>query len=316
MTNRGKIKTQLHEMKKKTKFYLVTAIAFSLVATFAKAQTVDDAIMMSKKQWCNGLTYMHSSWNEYWEGTTKRNNPNLGTVTTQSVMFMSNYGITDNLNVLVNVPYVWTNASAGTLHGMKGFQDIDIDLKYEFYKTKIGKGDLSLIALAGVSTPLSNYENDFLPMSIGLGSTNLYGRITADYQNGIFFTTLSSAFAYRSDVTVDRTSYYTNQINYTNEVDMPNQLNSNLFVGIRKSNLIVQAQLMNTYTFGGFDIRPNDMPFASNQMNMTSLGAHVKYFLPLVPNLEVVASADFVIAGRNVGQAQTYTGGFFYIISL
>ena len=97
---------------------------------------------------------------------------------------------------------------------------------------------------------------------------------------------------------------------------MPNQLNSNLFVGIRKSNLIVQAQLMNTYTFGGFDIRPNDMPFASNQMNMTSLGAHVKYFLPLVPNLEVVASADFVIAGRNVGQAQTYTGGFFYIISL
>ena len=181
-------------MKKKTRFHLLAAIAFSLVATLAKAQTVDDAIMMSKNQWCNGLTYMHSSWSEYWEGTTKRTNQNLGTVTTQSVMLMSNYGVTDKLNLLVNVPYVWTNASAGTLHGMKGFQDIEIDLKYEFYKTKIGKGDLSLIALAGFSTPLTNYENDFLPLSIGLGSTNLYGRITADYQNGIFFTTLSSSF--------------------------------------------------------------------------------------------------------------------------
>ncbi len=303
-------------MKKKTKFHLVTAVAFSLVATYAKAQTVDDAIMMSKKQWCNGLTYMHSSWNEYWEGTTKRNNLNLGTVTTQSVMYMTSYGITDKLNVLVNVPYVWTNASAGTLHGMKGFQDIDVDLKYEFYKAKIGKGDLSLIGLVGVTTPLSNYENDFLPMSIGLGSTNLSGRLTADYQNGLFFATLSSAYVFRSNVTVDRTAYYTTQINYTNEVDMPNQLYSNLFVGIRNSRLTVQAELMNMYTFGGDDIRPNDMPFVSNQMNSTSLGAHVKYFLPFITNLEVVASADFVIAGRNVGQAQTYTGGFFYIISL
>jgi hypothetical protein len=303
-------------MKKKTKFLLVTALAFSLVATLAKAQTVDDAIMMSKKQWCNGLTYMHSSWNEYWEGTTKRSNQNLGTVTTQSVMFMSSYGITDKLNVLVNVPYVWTNASAGTLHGMKGFQDIDVDLKYEFYKSKIGNGRLSLIGLVGVTTPLSNYENDFLPMSIGLGSTNLSGRLTADYQNGLFFATISSAYVFRSDVTVDRTSYYTNQINYTDEVDMPNQLNSNLFVGIRNSSLTAQVQLMNMYTFGGYDIRKNDMPFVSNQMNMTSLGAHVKYFLPFVTNLEVVASADFVIAGRNVGQAQTYMGGFFYILSL
>jgi hypothetical protein len=303
-------------MKKKTKFLLVTALAFSLVATLAKAQTVDDAIMMNKKQWCNGLTYMHSSWNEYWEGTTKRDNKNLGTVTTQSVMYMTSYGITDKLNLLVNVPYVWTKASAGTLHGMKGFQDIDVDLKYEFYKTKIGNGRLSLIGLAGFSTPLSNYENDFLPMSIGLGSTNLSGRLTADYQNGLFFATISSAYVFRSNVTIDRTSYYTNQINYTNEVDMPNQLNSNLFVGIRNSSLTAQVQLMNMYTFGGFDIRKNDMPFVSNQMNMTSLGAHVKYFLPFVTNLEVVASADFVIAGRNVGQAQTYMGGFFYILSL
>ena len=303
-------------MKKRTIIHLSLALAISLISSLAKAQTADDAIMMNKKQWCNGLTYMHSSWNKYWEGTHKRDNKNLGTVTTQSAMLMTNYGISDKLNVLATVPYVWTDASAGTLHGMKGFQDIDVDVKYEFYTPKIGKGQLSLIAVGGFSTPLSNYENDFLPMSIGLGSTNVSGRLTVDYQNGIFFTTLSSAFVWRSDVTIDRTSYYTDQIHYTDKVDMPNQQNSNLNIGIRKKNLIAEAVLMNTYTYGGFDIRTNDMPFVSNQMNMTSVGAHVKYFLPFIPNLELIAGADFVIAGRNVGQAQTYTGGLFYIISL
>ena len=97
---------------------------------------------------------------------------------------------------------------------------------------------------------------------------------------------------------------------------MPNQIYSNLFIGIRKPNLTIQAALMNMYTIGGFDIRRNDMPFASNQMNMTSVGGHVKYFIPYIRNLEVIAGADFVIAGRNVGQSQTYTGGLYYVLSL
>lgn len=304
-------------MKKQTIFNLMNIlIGLLCLSTVTQAQTADDAIMMGKKQWCNGVTYMHSSWNKYWEGTYKRENKNLGTVSTQSLMLMSVYGITDKLNVIASVPYVWTHASAGTLQGMKGFQDIDVDVKYQFYTKKIGKGKLSLIAVGGLSTPLHKYENDFLPMSIGLGSTNLSGRLTVDYQKGIFFATASSAYVWRSDVTIDRTSYYTDQINYTNKVYMPNQLYSNLNVGIRKTNLIAEAVLMNTHTFGGFDIRKNDMPFASNQMNMTSLGAHVKYFIPFVTNLEVIGGADFVIAGRNIGQSQTYTAGLYYIISL
>jgi hypothetical protein len=304
-------------MKKKKIICLGFTLSVCLMATQVKGQTADDGIMMNKKQWCSGVTYMHSSWNEYWEGTTKRDNKNLGTVTTQSLMLMTNYGISDKLNVLASVPYIWTDASAGTLHGMKGFQDIELDLKYEFYKTNVGrKGKLSLMAVGGFSTPLTNYENDFLPMSIGLGSTNVNGRLTADYQQGIFFATLSGAYVWRSDVSIDRTSYYTDHIIYSDKVDMPNVLNSNLFLGIRHKGLTAQFQVLNMYTFGGFDIRPNDMPFVSNQMNMTSLGGHVKYFLPFVPNLEVIGGADFVIAGRNVGQSQTYTAGLYYILSL
>ncbi len=71
-----------------------------LLPGLLQAQTEGDAIMMNKNQLCNGFLYNYSSWDHYWEGTLKRNNLNLGTVSTQSAMYMANYGITDNLNII------------------------------------------------------------------------------------------------------------------------------------------------------------------------------------------------------------------------
>jgi hypothetical protein len=280
------------------------------------AQMPNDAIMLGKKQLCAGFTYMHSQWDHYWEGTLKRDNLNMGTVSTQSIIFMGVYGISDKLNVLVSVPYVWTHASAGTLHGLKGFQDGMLDVKWEALSKKSGKNIFSLFAVGGFSTPLSNYEADFQPMSIGLGSTTLSGRLTADYQRGIFFATLSGAYIWRSNIKIDRTSYYTTEIHHTNEVEMPDAFSGNLNIGIRKKNLIAEAVLMNMTTLGGFDIRRNDMPFPSNRMNATSVGAHAKYFIPFVTNLELIGGGDYVLAGRNMGQSTMFDIGIYYIFSL
>ncbi len=303
---------------------LIAIFAAVLIESCALAQLPDDAIMLDKKQLCTGFTYMNSQWKDYWEGTLKRTNLNMGTVRTQSGMFMGVYGISDKLNVLTSVPYVWTHASAGTLSGLAGFQDFALDLKWEALTEKIGKGTLSLFAVGGFSTPMSKYEADFQPMSIGLGSTNISYRITGDYQLGIFFATISGAYVWRSNIRIDRTSYYTTELHSTDEVQMPNMFNGNLNVGIRKKNLIAEAVLMNMTTLGGFDIRRNDMPFPSNRMNSTSIGAHGKYFIPFVTNLEVIGGYDYVINGRdiqlprsrNVGKSQTFTVGIYYILSL
>ena len=64
------------------------------------AQTDIDGIMMSKNNFCTGLLYGYSSWKNYWEGTYKRDNANLGTVSTQMLGVMGNYGITNKLNLL------------------------------------------------------------------------------------------------------------------------------------------------------------------------------------------------------------------------
>src|SRR3954468_3996214 len=95
-----------------------------LLFSRAMAQTDADAIMMSKGLFCAGFQYERSTWDHYWEGTYKRDNANLGTVTTQMLGVMGNYGVSKKLNLLVNVPYVQTKASAGQMHGMQGIQDL------------------------------------------------------------------------------------------------------------------------------------------------------------------------------------------------
>ncbi len=278
------------------------------------AQTDNDAIMMNKTQWCSGATYMHSQWTNYWEGTFKRNNQNLGTVSTQSVMLMTNYGITDKLNIMAGVPYVWTHASEGTLHGMKGFQDISLFVKWEPVTIPLGNGKLSVFTIGGFSTPTNDYEPNFLPLSIGLGSTNLTGRLMAYYKSGIFFIRASGSYVWRSNIKIDQTSYYTTEIHYTNEVEMPDLFTFNGSVGIYKRYIIAEAMVDNMTTLGGFDMRKNDMPFPSNKMNSTSLGAHVKYTFPFDVHLSIVAGGDYVLAGRNVGQATNLNIGAFYAL--
>jgi hypothetical protein len=158
-----------------------------------QAQTDADAIMMAKKNLCIGGTYGYSSWKDYWEGTLKRNNQNLGTVSTQMIGIMGTYGISKKLNVLFGLPYIQTKASAGTLHGQKGFQDLSLWLKYMPVETALGNGTISVYGIGGFSFPVTGYVRDYLPLSIGMHSKNLTLRAMVDYQLGSFFTTVSGS---------------------------------------------------------------------------------------------------------------------------
>lgn len=304
----------LRELFQLKKLPVLFIILYSPFISFG--QTEMDAIMMNKNQFCNGFVYDHSSWDHYWEGTFHRDNANMGTVTTEMVMFMSNYGITNNLNIMASAPYVWTNASAGTLHGMKGAQDLSVFAKWRPMTKTWGKNTISTFLIGGVSTPLTNYAIDFLPMSIGLGSTNLTARGMVDYKHRRFTVTGSAAYVWRSNVKLDRDSYYDTQLHLTNEVQMPNAAYYQLRSGYRGKYLIAEALLINWTTLGGFDITKNNMPFSSNKMISTMAGGYVKYTLPPLTNLSFVGSANYTISGRNVGQSTSLSVGAFYLVQL
>ncbi|MBN8837997.1 MAG: hypothetical protein J0I09_12110 [Sphingobacteriia bacterium] len=283
-----------------------------LLSSISIAQTTDDVIMMNKKQWCNGLTYTSSQWKEYWEGTFKRDNANIGSITTQSLMFMSNYGISNTVNIMAGIPYMVTKASAGTLHGQKGLQDVSLAVKWKALTIPFIKGKLSLFGVGEFSTPATNYEADFLPLSIGLGTTNFSTKLISNYQKNYLNIRLSGAYVWRSNISIDRTSYYTTGIVYSNQVNIPDAANFNLAIGLHKKYLLADAILYNMTTLGGFDMRKNDMPFPSNRMNSTGIGVNIKYTLPSNTHISFVGVANYVLAGRNVGQATSFTIGCFY----
>ena len=61
------------------------AVAGAAVGALAsKRRPITDGLMMARGQLCTGFVYDHDQWSNYWEGALKRDNGNIGTLTTQS----------------------------------------------------------------------------------------------------------------------------------------------------------------------------------------------------------------------------------------
>jgi hypothetical protein len=281
------------------------------------AQTVDDGVMMAKHDLCTGFLYQHDRWDRYWEGTLKRDNGNIGAITTQSVTWVADYGITGRLNVLAMVPYVWTDASQGVLSGMSGFQDVTLAAKYSLLTTDFtSAGSLRTIVVASAGAPVSDYTPDFLPLSIGLGSRRVSGRMTLSFQaKRGWFLNGSGAYTWRGNVGLDRPAYYTDgQLFLSDQVAMPDVFDYTVSAGYTNRKLHVPVSFSQQYTRGGGDIRRQDMPFVSNRMNFSKVDAAAMYWLSRPRNLGLRAAATYTVRGRNVGQATTLTAGLLYTV--
>jgi hypothetical protein len=299
-------------MKTTSLFVLLAALAVPL-----RAQTIDDGIMMADHALQVGNAYTHDSWNEYWEGTLKRTNGNIGTITTQTNAQTVAYGFTDRVTFLGAVPLVWTRPSQGVLAGQRGMQDILLGGKYSFLELSSGKrGTLRAIAALQGALPLSNYTPDFAPLSIGNHSRRLSARLTVNYQsNPGWYLNASTAYWRRADVMLDRPYYFTdNQYFLTNQVDMPDVVDSVVSAGYLKHNLNANISYWQQTTQGGGDIRRQDMPFVSNRMNVSRVGGMAMYPIPRLSRLALKLAASYVVDGRNVGQSTTISTEFIYAL--
>ena len=75
----------------------IAAFFILCICVPAYAQTDMDADMMNKNLFCTGVMYASGKWDNYWEGTLKRENLNIGTVSTKMVALMGNYGISKKI---------------------------------------------------------------------------------------------------------------------------------------------------------------------------------------------------------------------------
>lgn len=273
-------------------------------AFIAKSQMPHDAIYMPKRTYCIGLIGSQSTWESYWEGSLKRENLNIGTHTTQSINLMASVGITDKLNLIVSVPYISTQTSAGNLMGQKGIQDLSGWLKYKI----LDKNGLSLNAVIGGSIPVGNYVPDFLPMSIGIQAKSITSRLVANYQlkSGFYFQGHAS-YTYRSTIKIDRDAYQaSNKVYNTNIVNIPNTTDSRASVGYYRAGKQIEAFIEQFNCIGGDNIRRNDMPFPTNKMQSTIIGAYAKY---QPKNIGINARFGYSHSGLNIGNSTSYSVG-------
>lgn len=282
--------------------------------TGLKAQTPTDGLMMLKGLFCNVADYSNGSWSNYWEGATKRNNANIGTMTTQSVSYMGNLGVTDRLNVMVGLPYVWTSSSASYLAGQKGIQDLSLWLKYQLVESSVASGTFNVFATGGASIPVGNYATDFLPFSIGTKSKTASGRLILNYIKNGFYGTAQAGVTLRSKVSVDRNSFiFDNQLYETNVMPVPNIEDASLTLGYLHTKFQTAISLQHFGCLTGDDIRYNDMPQLTNNMSATSVSWFGRYNMD---HFAVIANVAQVVNGRNVGQATTFDFGALYFFSV
>ena len=283
---------------------------------FAQAQSPTDGLLMQKRQWCTLLQYNQGEWSNYWEGTNKRSNSNLGTVTNQNVLLMSAYGITNKLNLMAALPWVKTGSTVSYLQGQKGLQDVALWLKWQPYQLKLGSSELRFQTTGGVSTPASDYFADFLPFSIGLKCRTASLRAIAHFTTAKgFYSTVQAGHSWRSGVKLNRDAYlYNGELIYSDEVPVPNFFDATLRVGILKTKFQAELWADRGACIGGDDIRYNDGPMLTNKMQATTAGAWFKYWI--VKQLAVSVGGSYVLQGRNMGQSTALNGGVFYLITL
>ena len=298
-----------------TKLLLSLGVAASLSVSL-QGQTIDDHIMLRGRELQTANLYSHDSWDQYWEGTVKRTNGNIGRITTDSNVVTANYGLNDRLNVMAMVPYVWTNASQGVLHGIQGFQDLTLAAKWNFLdKPWTSHGALKAFLVVSGGLPMTDYNPELLPLSIGMGSTRVSWRGTLNFQsNPGWFATSTTAYTWRSEVELDRPYFFTDgEFVMSDQVDMPNVLDTTASAGFMgKGGLMTAVMLTKQNTLGGGDIRRQDMPFLSNSMDFFRVGAMVMHPIPKLAPLAFHVALGHTFDGRNVGESTTSTFGLLY----
>ncbi|MDQ6872743.1 MAG: hypothetical protein M3037_12190 [Gemmatimonadota bacterium] len=300
---------------------LLRTVRWSIFAAFsvssAAAQSMYDGPTMPRQTLSAGVFYAHDSWDQYWEGTLKRTNGNIGTLTTQSVTLVGGYSIADRLGIAASLPYIRTHASQGVLHDMSGFQDLDLAARFRLLTTGAGShGTLSAFVAGVAAIPTTRYTPDFYPLSIGTAGRRTSGRLTLSFEsNSAWFANASGSYMWCSNVRLNRNSYYTNgQLYLTNEVVMPNVIDYTFVAGVARGNWRLPVSVVQQHTLGGGDIRRQDMPFVSNRMDFVKLDGALMYALPKQVSLSL--GVGRVLTGRNVGQSTTFTSGLVYALHL
>jgi hypothetical protein len=297
----------------------LSALWFLSFLQTANAQTPWDAIFMPKRELCAAVMYDKASWNQYWEGDQLVQNNNVGTFRRQSINAMLTYGITNFIDATLMLPYVSTSATAGQLNGVNGWQDLSASLKARLFHETSGQFHVDIIGNGGFSMPISNYLSDYMPFSIGLGCPEANLRLTSEltFKQKYYFRA-SGAHIWRGATRIERDYYYQNGSVYSEYMNVPNALSAHGALGLLffEGRLRTEITYWGTWCTSGDDIRRWLRPQPTNKFDFQQVGFFAQYYLKFYNRLSLIAYANQMISGRNMGKFSNVSIGATYFLKL
>ncbi|MFC4261849.1 hypothetical protein ACFOWM_03080 [Ferruginibacter yonginensis] len=154
-------------------------IIFSVSALFA--QSPISPFLQGKNKKSFVVSYYGDSYNRFF----LEKNANMKTfsnVTTTSISFFSTIGLSDHVDLQLNLPYVKAKGvvtkeiadNLGYTNEAKGIQDFSFFFKYNLKKFSFKKSTLQLLGASGLSFPLGNYKlNDQYESAVSIGSRSI-----------------------------------------------------------------------------------------------------------------------------------------------
>ena len=263
------------------------------VSSTAFSQPIVDGFTKGKGNGSLVLSYSWEQYDEFYFADTKMDAPPPwgGQITTQSISLYGILGLTDNIDIILNVPYITAQGDGVDTvdQDVGGLQDASLFIKWRPISVETGGGNLSFVGALGLATPLSDYEADQV-LSIGNQSTRADLRLITQFMsNSGLFGELQAGYSLRSN-------------------DVPNATLLSAKIGYAADKFYVDIWSDTQISSDAPDI--GEAPFSETQVNYTQIGASV--FVPVASSVGVSVGFGQFISGRNVGLSTRISGGIVY----
>ena len=285
---------------------LILAVATLGFAHTAFSQSPISGFMQGKGKGNISLSLSTEKYDEVYLVPEKTDGvPIFNEVKLNSTNLYATYGLSDQLDVVMSLPYISAegNASQEQLNNLNysnsrsGIQDISVFLKYNPFSRNFGKSSLRLIGALGLKTPLGDYrEDEGLQSIIAIGNrsttVSALGLAMFKMDSGIFASGQIGGNVATNDV--------------------PNSYTSELKLGYAASKFYGDAYVANQTSTSGVDILGEGFQgfFPATKVNYTKIGLNL--YTPLYKDFGLAGGASTLVAGRNIGKATGFYGAVVY----
>jgi hypothetical protein len=267
-----------------------------IAATFSVVSLADTAAAQGETGFLRGkgkvdaiAYYNFDTYDEFWLGSNSIDNDDagFGDIDRISYGLYTAVGITDDVDLTANVPYVIARADS-VFPREADFQDLTVRGKWRVWGTSGGGNEFSLLPSPGIKIPLSNYEDNAVT-AIGDGQTDYQFRAILHYHHD------SGAFA-----SVD-TGYDVRAGRPRDEFPL------HVTVGMTFGPVTIAPFYTHVDSLGGPDIGDPGFTFpeVEEDYDRVGVGAYVRF----ADSLGLTANLRTTVDGRNTGDVDAVSVG-------